>query len=59
MLALERNPTYASSYWGRGNAYYHLNNYPEAIADYREYERLTGSLEQVMTDRIAEMQASP
>lgn len=46
------------SYQGRGNVHYRLGNFEQAIADYREYQRLTGHLEPDMRDQIAEMEAA-
>lgn len=55
--AIDLKPDYTNAFWGRGNVYYDLHDYPQALTDYREYERLTGKLESFMQERIAEMEA--
>ncbi len=54
--AIELYPEFPKPYQGRGDTYYSLQRYDEAIADYREYERLTGRLEPYMDERIKEME---
>ena len=56
--AIELQPGMSDAYSERGNAHYQLEQYEAAIADYREYERLTRSLEPIMEERIAEMEAA-
>ena len=55
--ARELNPDYTDVYWVRGNIYYERGEYENAIADYRQYEAITGQLEPFMAERIAEMEA--
>jgi tetratricopeptide (TPR) repeat protein/energy-coupling factor transporter ATP-binding protein EcfA2 len=43
--------------WGRGNSYHALGDTAQAIADFREYERITGTLEPFMVDIITQYQA--
>ncbi len=56
--AIELDPEFAGAYWGRGDSYYHFGDYENAIADYRMYGQLTDSLEPIMVERIAEMEAA-
>lgn len=58
--AIDLAPHFPESYGARGLANYELGiqNYEAAIADYREYERLTGELRPFMVERIAEMEAA-
>jgi tetratricopeptide (TPR) repeat protein len=48
---IERNPKDADAYHKRGKAYYYLNNYDRAIADYDEAVRLTPKDVEVYKDR--------
>jgi hypothetical protein len=48
----------SQAYWGLGITYYRLGNYVQSLADYRTYERLTGTLEPEMQAEIAEMEAA-
>lgn len=56
--AIELYPDVADIYSSRAEVHYQLGNYTEALADYRDYERLTGTLEPFMQDQIAEMEAA-
>lgn len=56
--AIEIDPNNSLAFNGRGHTYYTLgvNYYHLAIADYEEYERLTGELEPSKIEIITEMQ---
>lgn len=55
---LVSDPNYAYAYWGRGLAHYHLGEYEQALADYEQYQRLNGFVEEFMVGQMAEMRAA-